>query len=70
MKHIIAALLLGAVSAQSHSDHAAYIDQSASDKQLGLVKWQYFFQKYVVGKYDEIVDPDTGYDAHIHACWF
>ena len=52
----------------AHTDHTDVIDQVNSTKSVGIVKWQYFFDKYVL---EEVIGADpTNYEATHHLCWF
>ena len=62
------ATILGAAAAQTspHAAHLEIIDQS-STKEYGLVKWQYFFDLYVL---NQVISAPIVFDGDDHLCWF
>ena len=71
MKQFLQACFAFAITARAqqyaeHDNHES-IDSALSTKDIGLVQWKYFFDKYLES---QTTTTPGSFDAEEHACWF
>ena len=64
-RNLIYAALVGYSAADPHSGHPEIDAQST--KELGLVKWQHFFNEYVE---NSTYTAPSDFNVSSHLCWF